>query len=280
MDASELDAVRDRFWDKVDRRGPDECWPWQATIEARGYGRFRLGEMSSVAHRVAYQLAHGELGDDVRLTHTCDDRSCVNPAHLSATGSGTAWTDEEDRLLRRMYCFMPVDWIAEQLERTTNAIQIRRRVLHIPPLQRREDVLSITHFAEAIGLCHQAALRLAKSRPFSMTMYHGNRPVTVVDKAAFMRWLRQPANWQVIDVDKLVEPEFKKIVSLAQQKHQANGDLMTMVEAAEYAGYSRKGLYKIVRRGDIPFTRDLLSPRGGRKRILIKRCDIDAFLGR
>jgi len=29
-----------RFWDKVDKRGPDECWPWLANIEPTGYGTY------------------------------------------------------------------------------------------------------------------------------------------------------------------------------------------------------------------------------------------------
>lgn len=29
----------ERFWTKVDVRGPDECWPWLAAI-TDGYGRF------------------------------------------------------------------------------------------------------------------------------------------------------------------------------------------------------------------------------------------------
>ena len=35
-----LDLARDaehRFWPKVDKRGPDECWPWLAGADGDGY---------------------------------------------------------------------------------------------------------------------------------------------------------------------------------------------------------------------------------------------------
>jgi hypothetical protein len=35
------------------------------------------------AHRVAWELAHGQtLAPDGYVLHTCDVRACVNPAHL------------------------------------------------------------------------------------------------------------------------------------------------------------------------------------------------------
>ena len=32
----------ERFWSKVDRQGPDECWEWQAGRSEKGYGWFWL----------------------------------------------------------------------------------------------------------------------------------------------------------------------------------------------------------------------------------------------
>ena len=79
------------LWSKVDKRGPDECWPWKGTIEKSGYGRTWINDKGYYAHRVIFNLANPgliELASPTNrkakgfLMHLCDNRCCCNPAHL------------------------------------------------------------------------------------------------------------------------------------------------------------------------------------------------------
>ncbi len=71
-----------RFWAKVDKRGPDECWPWIAGFYPEGYGKFGSGGRTLGSHRVAYFLTTGKDPSPLFVCHSCDNRSCCNGAHL------------------------------------------------------------------------------------------------------------------------------------------------------------------------------------------------------
>lgn len=51
------DVTVARFWSKVDKRGPDECWEWRGNLSA-GYGSFSALGKTMNAHRHA-QIVNG-----------------------------------------------------------------------------------------------------------------------------------------------------------------------------------------------------------------------------
>lgn len=95
-------STPESFWRKVDRRGPDECWLWRASVR-NGYGNHCINKVTHYAHRYAYELAHGKppAGRSVQVMHSCNNKRCCNPAHLRlGTAAENTQAAYEDGLIK------------------------------------------------------------------------------------------------------------------------------------------------------------------------------------
>jgi hypothetical protein len=96
-------SVRERFEEKVRKATPDGCWIWQGSIiPICGYGCLRVclpdgRRVTQYAHRIAWELENGQIGDGLFVLHHCDVRACVNPAHLFL---GTARDNTQDMIAK------------------------------------------------------------------------------------------------------------------------------------------------------------------------------------
>lgn len=97
-------TTEQRFWDKVAKGDPGDCWYWTAALSHANYGVFLWRGVSTGAHRVAWELTHGPVPAGLELDHVCHStdpscvggkaclhRRCVNPAHLEPVTPFVNW---------------------------------------------------------------------------------------------------------------------------------------------------------------------------------------------
>jgi hypothetical protein len=117
---SEMVNVR-RFWTRV-KKG-DACWEWRGARNARtGYGGFNVIQLRRgpvAAHRVAYVLKHGSIPAGALVMHRCDNKLCVNPAHLEL---GTNRQNIQDAITRER-----MGWQRDRVCRRGHKVAARSR---------------------------------------------------------------------------------------------------------------------------------------------------------
>lgn len=140
--------LEERFYSKINKNGivlleNSPCWEWIADKDNRGYGHFWKGGETVYAHRVAYELAHGDIPDGLLICHICNNPSCCNPDHLYlGTGSDNIkQAVNEGRL------------VTIKGERHTNAKLSDEEVIKIRNLL--EDGCSQSQISELFGICQQ-----------------------------------------------------------------------------------------------------------------------------
>lgn len=86
--------VCERFWPKVQKVAPQDCWLWIGANNKKGYGNFWDGQKQVKPHRFIYRHIMGnEIPEGYVVMHTCDRPGCVQPEHLRC---GTSTDNNKD----------------------------------------------------------------------------------------------------------------------------------------------------------------------------------------
>lgn len=91
-------TIEERFWSRVEKRGPNECWPNSWAPGSNGRGMFTMIHGTTIyASRAAWIMTHGPIPNGLCVLHTCDNGWCTNPKHLYLGTKGRNNTDRKER---------------------------------------------------------------------------------------------------------------------------------------------------------------------------------------
>ena len=113
-----------RFWANINISGEDECWEWLKSTQD-GYGRTSFRGITTMAHRIAFQLHHNrDIETGKILLHSCDNRKCCNVKHLR---EGTHKDNSDDKFAKGRFKPMKGEMNGMAKLNIQKAIEIREK---------------------------------------------------------------------------------------------------------------------------------------------------------
>lgn len=140
-----------RFWEMVKKAGANECWEWTGQRDGQtGYGVISICNWPYSAHRISFLIKHGHIDPDLLIMHSCDNRGCVNPAHLS---QGTDYDNIHDA------------WVKGRLQKgERNGMAKLSAVQVVEIRKRRATGERLKSIADSFGVWPAAISRIVNGR--------------------------------------------------------------------------------------------------------------------
>jgi len=156
---SDNDLVR--FHSKYTMLWPGGCWEWHTGKTTCGYGRFVLNNQSFRANRCAYFVFTGTDPGPLQVQHTCNNRLCVCPLHLTL---GTHKQNSEYMVLcGRQGSVVKPEAVIRRGEDNGQAKLTRAQVLKILDI-RASGKLTLLQIAEQFGVSQSLIFMITKGQ--------------------------------------------------------------------------------------------------------------------
>jgi len=146
-------SIRQRIASQVEPRG--DCLEWNGNRYPNGYGRISYRNKERLVHRLVYELENGPIPPGMVVCHACDNKACVNAAHLFV---GTQADNLED-MTRKGRRVTP-DRRGERNGRARTTPEQVREVRRL----RRETDLTCRVIAERLSLPLSVVEQIASGR--------------------------------------------------------------------------------------------------------------------
>lgn len=73
------------------------CWNWAASLQRNGYTQTRAWGKMMPAHRAAFLVFNGPISAGLEVCHSCDNKKCINPNHLTLGTHQSNMRDAKER---------------------------------------------------------------------------------------------------------------------------------------------------------------------------------------
>jgi len=96
----------------VDKTKGSPCWIWWGASLSNGYGKVTVNYKTLLVHRFVYESLIGPIPEGLQLDHVCENKLCVNPAHLEPV---TCKINMERRSASKTHCINGHPYIEENI---------------------------------------------------------------------------------------------------------------------------------------------------------------------